>query len=119
MRQPDYSTLDLSCESRYGKQSGDVPPQYPVKVSAVAMMDGREVRWERCLNTAKGQTTIKGAKDMISVAADYQKRLRDGVGVDIACRMAVLNPQCLGNICGEPHGILRSIMRVQLDLEQL
>ncbi len=58
--------------------TSDVQPQYPVKVSAVAMMDGQEVRWERCLNTAKGQTTIKGAKDMISVAADYQKRLRDG-----------------------------------------
>lgn len=58
--------------------ASDIQPQYPVKVSATAMIDGREVHWQRCLNTAKGQTTIKEAKEMISVAADYQKRLRDG-----------------------------------------
>lgn len=56
----------------------DVQPQYPVKVSAVAMIDEKEVHWERCLNAAKGQTTIKEAKEMISVAAEYQERLRYG-----------------------------------------
>ena len=56
----------------------DVQPQYPVNVSATAMIDGGEVKWERCLNTANGSTTIKEAKEIIAVAADYQKRLRDG-----------------------------------------
>lgn len=56
----------------------DIQAQYPVKISATAMIDGEEVFWERCLNTAKGQTTIKDAKELIAVSADYQKRLRDG-----------------------------------------
>lgn len=58
--------------------TNDVQSQYPVSISAVAVIDGRKVKWERCLNTANGSTTIKEAKEMISVAADYQKRLREG-----------------------------------------
>ena len=58
--------------------TSDVQPQYPVIVSAAAVIDGKEVHWERSLKTAKGQTTVKDAKEIISVAADYQKRLRGG-----------------------------------------
>lgn len=58
--------------------TNDVQAQYPVSISAVSIIDGREVKWTRCLNTANGSTTIKEAKEMIAVAADYQKRLRDG-----------------------------------------
>ena len=56
----------------------DVQPQYPVKISSTAVIDEREVMWERSLNTAKGQTTIKDSKDIIFVATDYQDRLRNG-----------------------------------------
>lgn len=50
-------------------------PQYPVKISAAAMIDGQEVHWEQCLNTVNGPAVMKGAADMISIAAGYQKRL--------------------------------------------
>lgn len=53
-------------------------PQYPVKISAAAMIDGQEVHWERCLNTINGPTAMKGAADMLSIAAGYQKRLCNG-----------------------------------------
>lgn len=56
----------------------DVQAQYPVKISATAMIDGKHVLWERGLNSAQGQTTTKDAKELISIAADYQKRLREG-----------------------------------------
>lgn len=41
--------------------TNDVQPQFPVIVSAAAIIDEREVKWERCLNAANGSTTIKEA----------------------------------------------------------
>lgn len=58
--------------------TSDVQAQYPVKVSATAIIDGQEIHWERSLNTVKGQTTIKEAKEILSIATDYQNRLREG-----------------------------------------
>lgn len=56
----------------------DVQPQYPVSISATAVIDGTEVAWKRSLNTAKGQTTVKDSKDVISIFSDYQKRMQNG-----------------------------------------
>ena len=53
--------------------TSDVQPQYPVTISADAMVDGRQVHWDRSLNTSTGQTTIKGAKDLVAVATDYHR----------------------------------------------
>lgn len=58
--------------------TSDVQSQYPVVVSASAIFDGQEITWERSLNTAKGATTIKNAKEIISIAESYQERLRNG-----------------------------------------
>lgn len=58
--------------------TSDVQAQYPVKISATAVIDGQSVYWERSLNTAKGQTTIKDSKEILSVGTNYQKRLREG-----------------------------------------
>ena len=58
--------------------TSDVQPQYPVTISADAVVDGRQVHWDRSLNTSTGQTTIKGDKDLVTVATDYQQRLRAG-----------------------------------------
>ena len=62
---------------RMGSTS-DVQAQYPVKISASAEIDGAEVSWARSLNTAKGQTTVKGASPLLSIATAYQERLRKG-----------------------------------------
>lgn len=56
----------------------DVQPQYPVTVSASAQLEQEEVHWERSLNTAKGSTTVGGAKEIIALAESYQARLRHG-----------------------------------------
>lgn len=57
----------------------DVQPQFPVRISAWAEMDkGMEIYWERALNTPKGKMTIKDAKQILDVAANYQKRLQKG-----------------------------------------
>ena len=53
--------------------TSDVQPQYPVTISADAVVDGRQVHWDRSLNTSTGQTTIKGAKDLVAVATDYHR----------------------------------------------
>ena len=58
--------------------TSDVQAQYPIKVSATAVVDGQEIHWERSLNTSKSQATQKEAKEIISVATGYQNRLREG-----------------------------------------
>ena len=45
----------------------NVQPQYPVRIGAWAQLDERpEIYWERTLNTAKGKTTIKDAKQKLT-----------------------------------------------------
>lgn len=58
--------------------TSDVQAQYPVSVSASAIIDGQEIYWERSLNTAKGAITTKEAKELRTVADRYQERLRNG-----------------------------------------
>lgn len=58
--------------------TSDVQAQYPVKVSASAEIDHATVEWSRSLNTAKGQTTIRDANVLISIATSYQERLQKG-----------------------------------------
>lgn len=60
--------------------TSDVQAQYPVRISATAVCDDKDVHWERCLNTAKGkgQATFKEAKEILDIATEYQDRLRSG-----------------------------------------
>lgn len=59
-------------------QTDDVQPQFPVSIEATGVIDGREVTWRRDLNGLNGNTTIKDAKSITSIAGEYQKRLRAG-----------------------------------------
>lgn len=56
----------------------DVQPQYPVEISAKGIVDGRLIEWKRSLNSDGGNTTVKEAKKLIAISADYQRRLRSG-----------------------------------------
>lgn len=56
----------------------DVQPQYPVKISAVGMIDGKEITWSRSLNSSNGRCSISGAKALSLVAGEYLKRVRSG-----------------------------------------
>ena len=64
--------------------------QYPVKVSAVAEMNGfdgnqtlRDVSWERSLETRGGATRYANAKEMKELSASMQKAIRENQDVTI------------------------------------
>lgn len=56
----------------------DLQAQYPVVISASGDMGGYELTWTRELNSSTGSTTTAKAKNLISIAADYQSRIRAG-----------------------------------------
>lgn len=58
--------------------SEDVQAQYPVDVSAVAEIDGKQGEWKRSLNRAGGKTTMKEAQFLTAISDTYQQRLQAG-----------------------------------------
>ena len=58
--------------------SVDVQPQFPVKITAIGDIDGREVSWSRSLNSAKSRGGLSAAKDLTEIAHAYQDRMRSG-----------------------------------------
>lgn len=56
----------------------DVQQQYPVSVTASAMMQTGSVSWERSLNSSTGSTTVGKATDMIDLGVKFQNHLRKG-----------------------------------------
>lgn len=56
----------------------DLQPQFPVSIEAWGIVNDQPLRWKRELNSAKGKTTVVDAKSIISVAAEYQQRVRAG-----------------------------------------
>lgn len=59
-------------------ETNDPQPQYPVIVAAEGNVDNRSIIWERTLTYSKGQTTTKGAKELLDLAKRYQERIRIG-----------------------------------------
>ncbi len=79
----DSKALNINKENAHLKaykigSTSDIQPQYPVHIAAWADIEGTDIYWERNLNTAKGKTTIKGAKQMLEIAEEYQNRLQKG-----------------------------------------
>lgn len=58
--------------------SDDVQPQYPMSVTATALLDGTEMRWTRALNTPESSMTVGEAKEVIKFSQSLQERLRVG-----------------------------------------
>ena len=56
----------------------DVQPQFPVEITAVGDIDGREISWTRSLNSAKGRGGLASAKELTAIAQSYQNRMRNG-----------------------------------------
>ncbi len=56
----------------------DVQGQYPVEIDATGLLCGKSISWKRTLDGEKGRTTKKDASEIIGIAKDYQKRLRNG-----------------------------------------
>ena len=56
----------------------DEQPQFPVEITAVGAIDGREISWTRSLNSAKGRGGLASAKELTAIAQSYQNRMRNG-----------------------------------------
>lgn len=56
----------------------DVQPQYPVAIRAKGTIDNNRLEWARGLNGELNKTTVKEAKEIISVGAEYQDMIRNG-----------------------------------------
>lgn len=56
----------------------DVQPQFPVEITALGEIDGKEVSWSRSLNSAKGRGGLASAKELTVIARKYQERMRNG-----------------------------------------
>lgn len=56
----------------------DIQPQFPVEITAVGDIDGKEVAWSRSLNSAKGRGSLASAKELTAIAGKYQERMRRG-----------------------------------------
>ena len=56
----------------------DLQAQYPVVITASGIVNHCEITWTRELNSPTGSTTTAKSKDLLSVAMDYQARIRAG-----------------------------------------
>ena len=56
----------------------DVQPQFPVEITASGKMDGKDITWSRSLKSAKGRGGLASAKELTSIAEEYQERMRNG-----------------------------------------
>ena len=69
---------DAHLKSYQMGETEDVQPQYPVEIIAKGEIDGKAISWKRSLNGEGGSTTVKEAKPLLSVAKNYQEKLRAG-----------------------------------------
>lgn len=79
----DISGVKINKEDAHRKSfemgsSDDVQQQYPVEISAKGEIEGRNIQWQRSLNSKNGATTLKDAKELTDIAVSYQQRLRTG-----------------------------------------
>jgi len=52
--------------------------KFPVEITAIGDVDGKEITWTRNLNSAKGRGGLASAKPLTLVAESYQERMRSG-----------------------------------------
>jgi len=56
----------------------DLQPQFPVSIRADGIVAGQTVSWMREVHSLDGRTTIRDAKEIISIAQECQSRIRAG-----------------------------------------
>ena len=56
----------------------ELQPQFPVSIEASGSLCNQKIEWKRELHSAKGRTTIVDAKEMTSISAKIQSRIRNG-----------------------------------------
>lgn len=55
----------------------EMEPQYPLKITAVGMVNGLQITWSRNVNSSKSGTTIKDAKPLTLIGEDLQRAVTD------------------------------------------
>ena len=75
----------------------DVQPQFPVEITASGKMDGKDITWSRSLKSAKGRGGLASAKELTSIAEEYQERMRNG---DRELKLPVISYYGTGLIVG-------------------
>lgn len=58
-------------------------PQYPSQVEAWGVVMGETLSWARELSKSGGRTTTAGAKELTAIATDANRKVRDGIDVDL------------------------------------
>lgn len=66
----------------------DVQPQFPVEIFAEGTVNEKNVKWARTLNSAKGRGSLANAKEITTIAAEYQDRMRNG---DISLKLPIIS----------------------------
>ena len=86
----NYGIKKTDAHYKYYKMGSviDVQPQFPVSISAQGDIDGKSVEWERALTYANGRSTLVGAKELTSLAKEYQERMRNG---DISLKLPIIS----------------------------
>lgn len=56
----------------------DVQPQFPVEITVFGKVDGKEISWNRKLNSAKSKGSLSSAKELTAIAGMYLERMRNG-----------------------------------------
>jgi len=58
-------------------------PQYPSRVEAAGLVMGQRLSWRRELNKPGGRTTTAEAKELTTIAADADLKIRENIEVDL------------------------------------
>ena len=60
-------------------------------------MDGKDITWSRSLKSAKGRGGLASAKELTSIAEEYQERMRNrGSRAEITCYFVLWDRTALG-----------------------
>lgn len=76
----------------------DVQPQFPVEITAVGNVDGKDISWIRNLNSAKGRGGLASAKELTAIAGVYQERMRNG---DKELKLPIITYYGTGRLWGQ------------------
>ena len=79
--------FDALRKTFYIGDTADVQKQYPVEIAAKGMFNSICLEWSRKLNSSKGNTTIKDAKQLTNLGYELQKRVREG---DESCSLPLI-----------------------------
>lgn len=74
---------EVRFKTYFYEDSAKFEPQYPSMVEAFGLVMGKQVSWMRDLTHVGGRTSTAGAKDLTSISSDADRKVRDGVVVDL------------------------------------